>query len=151
MLAALLAVCPRLPLGVPFRWLFLLPKGVFQFCKTLICNLCMNIILKIGHCSITKSTVCRFLRRLPSAILEVAKKMVKQPSGKSLSAGAEKEAGWMLIGALVSTIPKQVCRRFLICGTGHIRLKVIKHLFRGIIRDPFEIEDVTTEYWSPII
>jgi hypothetical protein len=63
MLAALLAVCPRLPLGVPFR--------------------------------------------LPSAILEVAKKMVKQPSGKSLSAGAEKEAGWMLIGALVSTIPKQ--------------------------------------------
>ncbi|XP_024396230.1 protein SWEETIE isoform X3 [Physcomitrium patens] len=63
MLAALLAVCPRLPLGVPFR--------------------------------------------LPSAILEVAKKMVSQQSAKSLSAPAEKEAGWMLIGALVSSMPKQ--------------------------------------------
>ena len=46
--------------------------------------------------------------RLPSAILEVAKKMVAQQSGKSLSAAAEKEAGWMLIGALVSSMPKQV-------------------------------------------
>lgn len=46
--------------------------------------------------------------RLPSAILEVAKKMVSQQSAKSLSAPAEKEAGWMLIGALVSSMPKQV-------------------------------------------
>jgi hypothetical protein len=51
---------------------------------------------------------CFFVCRLPSAILEVAKKMVAQQSGKSLSAAAEKEAGWMLIGALVSSMPKQV-------------------------------------------
>lgn len=59
------------------------------------------------------STVFSFFCRLPSAILEVAKKMVKQQSGKSISTAAEKEAGWMLIGALVSTMPKQVCREVI--------------------------------------
>ncbi|KAH9566013.1 hypothetical protein CY35_04G109200 [Sphagnum magellanicum] len=63
MLAALLAVCPKLPLGVPYR--------------------------------------------LPSTILDVAKAMVFQPTRNSISRVCEKEAGWMLIGALVTSMPKQ--------------------------------------------
>jgi hypothetical protein len=52
------------------------------------------------------------LCRLPSAILEVAKAMVLQKSGSSVAAAAEKEAGWMLIAALMSSMPKQVAQTF---------------------------------------
>ena len=67
---------------------------------------------------------CFFVCRLPSAILEVVKKMVAQQSGKSLSAAAEKEAGWMLIGALVSSMPKQVQKNLLTLKVSRLCLKM---------------------------
>ena len=65
------------------------------------------------------------LCRLPSAILEVAKAMVLQKSGNSVAAAAEKEAGWMLIAALMSSMPKQVAQTF------YLRLVVIQCYVSG--------------------
>ncbi|GBG62555.1 hypothetical protein CBR_g31193 [Chara braunii] len=46
--------------------------------------------------------------RLPTAILDVARQMVLQPDTKKAQATAvEKEAGWMLVGALVSSMAKE--------------------------------------------
>ncbi|KAL2632357.1 hypothetical protein R1flu_017043 [Riccia fluitans] len=45
--------------------------------------------------------------RLPRAIWDEAKSMVSQGNGNSFSMGAEKEAGWTLIAAILSSMPKE--------------------------------------------
>lgn len=48
--------------------------------------------------------------RLPAATLEVAKIMVLEKGRNSLSEGVEKEAGWLLIAAVVSSMTKEEMR-----------------------------------------
>eukprot|EP00250_Pteridium_aquilinum_P004108 c14345_g1_i1 orf=134-6829(+) len=45
--------------------------------------------------------------RLPAAVLEVAKRLVHENGRNSLSVGMEKEAGWLLIGAIVSSMTNE--------------------------------------------
>jgi hypothetical protein len=45
--------------------------------------------------------------RLPLAILEVAKKFMLESSRKA-RAGVEKEVGWMLLAAVISSMSKEV-------------------------------------------
>ncbi|BBN09583.1 HEAT repeat-containing protein 5 [Marchantia polymorpha subsp. ruderalis] len=45
--------------------------------------------------------------RLPQSVWDVAKLMVSQDNGNPSSMGAEKEAGWMLIASILSSMPKE--------------------------------------------
>ncbi|KAL9269329.1 SWEETIE-like protein [Drosera capensis] len=45
--------------------------------------------------------------RLPKSVLEVAKKMVTEPSRSPEVAIVEKEAGWLLLSSLLSSVPKE--------------------------------------------
>ncbi|CAI9110693.1 OLC1v1010761C1 [Oldenlandia corymbosa var. corymbosa] len=45
--------------------------------------------------------------RLPRSVLEVSKKMLTDSSRNPLASAVEKEAGWMLLSSLLSSIPKE--------------------------------------------
>ncbi|XP_042482269.1 protein SWEETIE [Macadamia integrifolia] len=45
--------------------------------------------------------------RLPKSVLEVVKKMLTESSRNTAAATAEKEAGWLLLASLISSMPKE--------------------------------------------
>ncbi|KAF8399147.1 hypothetical protein HHK36_015012 [Tetracentron sinense] len=45
--------------------------------------------------------------RLPKSVLEVSKKMLTESSRNPLTATVEKEAAWLLLGSLISSMPKE--------------------------------------------
>ncbi|XP_021603052.2 protein SWEETIE [Manihot esculenta] len=47
------------------------------------------------------------LFKLPRSALEVAKKMLTKPSRNPVAATVEKEAGWLLLSSLLSSMPKE--------------------------------------------
>jgi hypothetical protein len=42
-------------------------------------------------------------------VLELSKKMLTESSRNPIAAIVEKEAGWLLLSSLLSSMPKQVC------------------------------------------
>ncbi|KAK9116093.1 hypothetical protein Sjap_015040 [Stephania japonica] len=45
--------------------------------------------------------------RLPQSVLEVSKKMLTESSRNPMAASIEKEAGWLLLGSLLASMPKE--------------------------------------------
>lgn len=48
------------------------------------------------------------MRRLPRTMLDVARKMLTEASRNPVVATVEKEAGWLLLSSLLSSMPKEV-------------------------------------------
>lgn len=48
------------------------------------------------------------MHRLPKSVFEVSKKMIHTASRNPVAATAVREAGWLLLASLVSSMPKEV-------------------------------------------
>nr|GMD55450.1 HEAT repeat-containing protein 5B isoform X2 [Ipomoea batatas] len=57
--------------------------------------------------SVSPKSPLGYPARLPRSVLEVSKKMLLESSRNPTSAAVEKEAGWMLLSSLLSSMPKQ--------------------------------------------
>lgn len=57
------------------------------------------------------------MNRLPRSVLEVSKRMLTEPSRNPVAAIVEKEAGWLLLSSLLSSLTKEVksCLHIVIC------------------------------------
>ncbi|VFQ70327.1 unnamed protein product [Cuscuta campestris] len=57
--------------------------------------------------SVSPKSPLGYPARMPSSVLEVSKKMLLESTRNPTSAAVEKEAGWMLLSSLLSSMPKQ--------------------------------------------
>ncbi|CAH9132426.1 unnamed protein product [Cuscuta epithymum] len=57
--------------------------------------------------SVSPKSPLGYPARMPKSVLEVSKKMLLESSSNPTSAAVEKEAGWMLLSSLLSSMPKQ--------------------------------------------
>ncbi|KVI00117.1 Armadillo-like helical [Cynara cardunculus var. scolymus] len=96
-LAALASVSPKLPLGYPARGsLTLAYKGCLERDK----------LLELKE-TLRRSLYGFMLDKLPRTMLDVARKMLTEASRNPVVATVEKEAGWLLLSSLLSSMPKE--------------------------------------------